>query len=130
MPRTTSRGILKYAQSGGVRFGGLVCSSRKTDREHELITALAEKLGTQMVDFVPRDNEVQRAELRRQTVVQYNPTHPQADEYCALARKIAGIVSAPPPRPGSARRAPVMRTPERLSDRSRTCASCRRACAA
>lgn len=84
-----ARGILKYAQSGGVRLGGLICNSRKTDREHELITALAEKLGTQMIHFVPRDNEVQRAELRRQTVIQYNPTHPQADEYRALARKIA-----------------------------------------
>src|SRR5512138_1637578 len=27
-----SRGILKYAQSGGVRLGGLICNSRKTDR--------------------------------------------------------------------------------------------------
>ncbi len=84
-----ARGILKYAQSGGVRLGGLICNSRKTDREYDLIQALADKLGTQMIHFVPRDNEVQRAELRRQTVIQYNPTHPQADEYRALAKKIA-----------------------------------------
>jgi nitrogenase iron protein NifH len=84
-----ARGILKYAQSGGVRLGGLICNSRKTDREYDLIQALAEKLGTQMIHFVPRDNEVQRAELRRQTVLQYNPEHPQADEYRQLARKIA-----------------------------------------
>ncbi len=84
-----ARGILKYAQSGGVRLGGLICNSRKTDREYDLIQALAERLGTQMIHFVPRDNEVQRAELRRQTVIQYNPEHPQADEYRALAKKIA-----------------------------------------
>ncbi len=84
-----SRGILKYAQSGGVRLGGLICNARKTDREHELISALAEKLSTQMIHFVPRDNQVQRAELRRQTVIEYSPEHPQADEYRALARKIA-----------------------------------------
>lgn len=84
-----ARGILKYAQSGGVRLGGLICNSRKTDREYDLIEALAEKLGTQMIHFVPRDNEVQRAELRRQTVIQYNPEHPQADEYRQLAKKIA-----------------------------------------
>ncbi len=84
-----SRGILKYAQSGGVRLGGLICNSRKTDKEYELITEFANKLGTQMIHFVPRDNEVQRAELRRMTVIEYSPKHPQADEYRALARKIA-----------------------------------------
>jgi len=84
-----ARGILKYAQSGGVRLGGLICNSRNTDREDELIEALARKLGTQMIHFIPRDNEVQRAELRRQTVLQYNPEHNQADEYRQLAQKIA-----------------------------------------
>jgi nitrogenase iron protein NifH len=84
-----SRGILKYAQSGGVRLGGLICNSRKTDKEHELITELAERLGTQMIHFVPRDNQVQRAELRKKTVIEYSPDHPQADEYRELARKIA-----------------------------------------
>jgi nitrogenase iron protein NifH len=84
-----AKGILKYAQSGGVRLGGLICNSRNTDREDELIMALADKLGTQMIHFIPRDNEVQRAELRRQTVVQYNSEHGQADEYRQLAQKIA-----------------------------------------
>lgn len=83
-----ARGILKYAHSGGVRLGGLICNSRKCDREDELIEALAEKLGTQMIHFVPRDNVVQRAELRRQTVIEYEPDNPQADEYRQLAHKI------------------------------------------
>ncbi len=84
-----SRGVLKYAQSGGVRLGGLICNSRQTDMEYDLISELASKLGTQMIHFVPRDNEVQRAELRRKTVIEYAPDHPQADQYRELARKIA-----------------------------------------
>jgi len=72
-----------------VRLGGLICNSRKTDKEYELIAALAAKLNTHMIHFVPRDNQVQRAELRRQTVIQYSPEHEQADEYRALAKKIA-----------------------------------------
>src|SRR5208282_4775987 len=84
-----SRGILKYAQSGGVRLGGLICNSRKTDKEYELISELARRLNTKMIHFVPRDNQVQRAELRRQTVIEYSPEHPQADEYRTLAKKIA-----------------------------------------
>jgi nitrogenase iron protein NifH len=83
-----SKGILKYANSGGVRLGGIICNERKTDREYELIEALAERLGTQMIHFVPRDNVVQRAELRRMTVIEYDGKCSQADEYRALAKKI------------------------------------------
>jgi len=83
-----AKGIVKYANSGGVRLAGLICNSRNTDREDELIMALAEKLGTQMIHFVPRDNVVQRAEIRRMTVIEYDPTCKQADEYRALAQKI------------------------------------------
>jgi len=84
-----SKGILKYAKNGKVRLGGLICNSRNTDREAELIEALAGRLGTRMIHFVPRDNQVQRAELRRMTVIEYSPDHPQANEYRELARKIA-----------------------------------------
>lgn len=84
-----SRGILKYAQSGGVRLGGLICNSRKVDKEYELVSEFAERLGTQLLHFIPRDNIVQKAELNRMTVVEYAPDHPQADEYRALAKKMA-----------------------------------------
>lgn len=83
------RGIVKYAVSGGIRLGGLICNSRKVDRELDLINALAERLGTQMIHFVPRDNVVQRAELKRKTVIEHEPQCAQADEYRDLARKIS-----------------------------------------
>jgi len=84
-----AKGILKYASSGKVRLGGLICNSRNTDRERDLIEELARRLGTQMIHFVPRDNQVQRAELRRMTVIEYSPDHKQAAEYMQLAQKIA-----------------------------------------
>jgi len=83
-----SKGIVKYANSGGVRLAGLICNSRNTAREDELIMQLADKLGTHMIHFVPCDNVVQRAEIRRMTVIEYDPTAKQADEYRQLARKI------------------------------------------
>jgi nitrogenase iron protein NifH len=83
-----SKGIVKYANSGGVRLAGLICNSRNTDREDELIMALAERLGTTMIHFVPRDNAVQRAEIRRMTVIEYDPTAKQAEEYRTLAQKV------------------------------------------
>ena len=83
-----SKGIVKYANSGGVRLAGLICNSRETDREDELIEALAARLGTTMIHFVPRDNVVQRAEIRRMTVIEYAPKAKQADEYRTLAKKV------------------------------------------
>ncbi len=83
-----SKGIVKYASSGSVRLAGLICNSRNTAREDELIEELARQLGTKMIHFVPRDNVVQRAEIRRMTVIEYEPTAKQADEYRQLAQKI------------------------------------------
>ncbi len=95
-----SKGILKYANSGGVRLGGLVCNERQTDKELELAEAMAAKLGTKLIYFVPRDNIVQHAELRRMTVIEYAPDSKQAEHYRTLASRIHnnagnGIIPTP-----------------------------------
>jgi nitrogenase iron protein NifH len=82
------KGILKYAESGGVRLGGLICNSRNVDNEKELIQALAERIGTQMIYFVPRDNDVHKAEINKKTVIEHLPECNQADEYRGLAKAI------------------------------------------
>jgi nitrogenase iron protein NifH len=83
-----SKGVVKFANAGGVRLGGIICNSRKVDNEMEMIAEFARQLGTQMIHFVPRDNDVQRAEINRKTVIEWNPAAPQADEYRTLARAI------------------------------------------
>jgi nitrogenase iron protein NifH len=82
------KGIGKFAEAGGVRLGGLICNSRKVDNEEEMIRALADRLGTQMIHFIPRDNMVQRAEINRKTVIEFDSSHSQAEEYRTLAKKI------------------------------------------
>ena len=95
-----AKGILKYAHSGGVRLGGLICNERQTDREIDLAEALAKRLNSKLVHFVPRDNIVQHAELRKQTVIEYSPNCQQAQEYRQLAQKIhanSGLGTIPTP---------------------------------
>ena len=82
-----SKGILKYANSGGVRLGGLVCNERQTDKELELAEALAKKLGTKLIYFVPRDNIVQHAELRRMTVHRVSRPSPSRPSITATWRR-------------------------------------------
>jgi nitrogenase iron protein NifH len=83
-----SKGIRKFAQRGYARLGGLVCNSRMVENEIELVQAFAEKLGTHLVHFVPRSKDVQRAEINKKTVLDYDENLPQASEYLALAKKI------------------------------------------
>lgn len=84
------KGIVKFAEAGGVRLGGLICNSRKVDNEEAMIKAFAKRLGTQMIYFVPRDNLVQKAEINRKTVIDYDPQAQQAQHY----RNLAAVIDA------------------------------------
>ena len=83
-----AKGISRYAQSGGVRLGGIICNSRNVDNEKPLLEAFAKELNTKLVYFIPRNNFVQHAEIRKQTVIQYKPDSSQAEEYRKLADAI------------------------------------------
>lgn len=83
-----AKGVAKFAVKGGVRLGGIICNSRNVDREIDLLRAFSKELGTQLIYFVPRDNVVQRAEINRKTVIEYEPQSHQADEYRQLAKAI------------------------------------------
>ncbi|MFA6226058.1 MAG: nitrogenase iron protein [Methanoregula sp.] len=85
-----AKGIKKYADNGKVRLGGIICNSRRVDNELPLLKAFAEELGSQLIYFVPRDNLVQRAEIHKKTVIDFDPTSGQADEYRNLAKAIDG----------------------------------------
>ena len=82
------KGIKKYANTGGVRLGGIICNSRNVDREKEFLEEFTASIGTQMIHFVPRDNIVQKAEFNKKTVTEYDDSQNQAKEYSELAEKI------------------------------------------
>ncbi len=84
------KGLLKYAKQSGVRLGGIICNSRRVDREREFLEEFTAAIGTQMIHFVPRDNIVQKAEFNKKTVIEYDENCNQAQEYRELARKIIG----------------------------------------
>ena len=83
-----SKGTQKYAVNGKVRLGGIICNSRKVDNERPLLEAFAKELGSQLIYFVPRDNLVQRAEINKKTVIDFDPESNQANEYRNLAKAI------------------------------------------
>ncbi|SHH85415.1 nitrogenase iron protein NifH [Sporobacter termitidis DSM 10068] len=82
------RSVERFAATGKTRLGGLICNSRMVDGERQLVEEFAAAVNTKLLYFLPRDNDVQRAELRRQTVLEYLPDSAQAAEYMALARAV------------------------------------------
>lgn len=83
-----AKGIQRYANTGGVRLGGIICNSRNVDRELDLLRAFSKELGTKLLYFVPRDNIVQHAEINKKTVIEYKPESNQANEYRNLAQAV------------------------------------------
>lgn len=83
-----SKGIKKFASSGYARLGGIICNSRMVENERELVEEFAKSINSQMIHFIPRDKDVQRAEINKKTVIDWNPEVNQAKEYMELARKI------------------------------------------
>ena len=96
-----SKGILKYANSGGVRLGGLVCNERQTDKELRAGGSAGQEARHQLIYFVPRDNIVQHAELRRMTVLEYAPDSEQAGHYRTWPTKIHANSATASSRPRS-----------------------------
>ncbi len=82
------KGIARYAERGNVRLGGIICNSRNVDRELDLLRAFTKELNTQLIYFVPRNNIVQQAEIRKKTVIEYAPDSSQAQVYRNLAQAI------------------------------------------
>jgi nitrogenase iron protein NifH len=80
--------IKKFGATGGARLGGIICNSRQVEAEKELISAFAARLGSRMIQFIPWDSIVHRAEISKQTVIQYAPESSQARVYFDLADRI------------------------------------------
>src|SRR5660398_311026 len=83
-----SKGIVRFAENGDARLGGIICNSRNVDNELELVTEFAKKIGSHLIQYVPRDNMVQRAEINRKTVIDFDHTCKQAEVYRSLAKNI------------------------------------------
>jgi nitrogenase iron protein NifH len=48
----------------------------------------SQKIGSQLIQFVPRDNIVQIAEINRKTVIDFDPACKKAEVYRSLAKNI------------------------------------------
>jgi nitrogenase iron protein NifH len=80
-----SKGIERHAKRGNVLLGGLIHNGRSVVDKSEIISDLANELGSKVVGYLPMANIITKAEIRRKTVIEYAPESPIADSFRRLA---------------------------------------------
>ncbi|MCQ8893142.1 MAG: Ni-sirohydrochlorin a,c-diamide reductive cyclase ATP-dependent reductase subunit [Methanolinea sp.] len=70
------------------RLAGVICNAKNLPREEELVAEFADRIGSHLIQYIPRDQVVQQAELNRKTVVEFAPSSRQSGIYESLAKKV------------------------------------------
>ena len=83
-----AKAINRFAQRSDLQLGGIICNQRNAYLEREIVNTLSDKLGTNVIGWIPRDNIVQECELAEKTVMEGNPASNQAQIYTALTKRI------------------------------------------
>ncbi len=82
------KGLLNFGGTKG-KLGGIIGNGRGVEREEELLQAFAERVGTRLLVYIPRDPLFREAEAQRKTVMVYAPDSPVAAIFKDLAALIA-----------------------------------------
>jgi nitrogenase iron protein len=93
-----AKGLKSHSAVKG-KLAGIIGNERGTMKERELIAAFAEKIGTEMVAFIPRSELVPQAELESKTVIEYAPQSDLARIYRSIAQTIEKKGSPVIPKP-------------------------------
>ncbi|ACL15621.1 Ni-sirohydrochlorin a,c-diamide reductive cyclase ATP-dependent reductase subunit [Methanosphaerula palustris] len=81
------------------RLAGVICNAKNIDREEDLVREFAERVGSNLVAYIPRDRIVQLAEVHKQTVLEYAPDSAQAATYRTLAEVVLTNTTLTIPKP-------------------------------
>lgn len=80
--------VRNFKSKGYAQLGGLIVNAKGIDDEDGKISALCQEIDTRVVEKIPRDGTVQKAEDLNRTVVEAFPDCPMAEIYFDLARKL------------------------------------------
>ncbi len=84
---------VKYYLDNGVVLAGLVLNLRdsRTVRQPEPVERLAKAMNTRILTVLPRDPLVGKAEIQKQSILEYSPESPVAQALSRLAQKLIDI---------------------------------------
>ena len=77
-----------FQERGYAALRGIVLNCRNIPDEREIVEEFAQRIGTEIIGIVPRDDNIQRAEENSMTVVQMDRTLPVSRTITEIARRI------------------------------------------
>jgi nitrogenase iron protein NifH len=82
--------VARFSSADKGRLAGIIGNARfNKPWERELIDEFARSVGSEMVAFFPRDELFHKAEINRQTVMEYDAGHEVAGMFEALSKRVA-----------------------------------------
>jgi nitrogenase iron protein NifH len=83
------KAVERFAEDGApIKSGGLICNSRDTFREEEIVDSFARAINSRVIKKIPRSHDVQVGEAEGMTVIEAVPDSVQAQVYLDLATAI------------------------------------------
>jgi nitrogenase iron protein NifH len=95
-----AKGVRRLARRGESGLAGVICNSSGNEAfERAMLSDFATRLGTQLIDLVPRSTIIQACEVEGRTVLEHSPRSAEADVFRHLARKMldTGLRVTPSP---------------------------------
>lgn len=80
--------VNQFKSKGYAALRGLILNGKGIENEKELVDKAAAEMSTAIVQFIPRDSHVQKAENNGKTVVEAFPTADLAAKYMELAETV------------------------------------------
>ncbi len=95
-----ARAIERLSRRGQARLSGLICNSRGHPTLEKLVLeAVAKRMGTQLVGFIPRSQSIGRCEVEGITVMEGAPESEAAGAFRTLSERVlateGGVIPAP-----------------------------------
>lgn len=85
-----STAVKQFKNKGYAQFKGLILNAKNVENEVELVEKLAEEIDSEIVHYVPRNGDIQKAENDGKTVIEYDESSEMTKVYYELAEKIYG----------------------------------------
>ena len=84
-----AKGVERLARRGGSRLAGIIANSRgDADFERPVLSAFAERLGSSLLHFVPRSDDIQACEVLGVTVLEHSPRSEAAENLRQMANAV------------------------------------------
>ena len=83
-----SMAVSQFSSKGYAKLKGLIFNAKNIENEEEIVKKAAAEINTSIIQHIPRNGYVQKAENQGQTVIEAYPECEMSGYYMELARKI------------------------------------------